>query len=57
MAQVQEEVVLLRLTKVVKNKDHEDDFLLADNETLYSIEKIAQELLGENIIVEIERAK
>jgi hypothetical protein len=57
MAQVQEEVVLLRLTKVVKNKDHEDDFLLADNETLYSIEKIAQELLGENVIVEIERAK
>jgi hypothetical protein len=57
MAQVQEEVVLLRLTKVVKNKDHEDDFLLADNETLYSIERIAQELLGENVIVEIERAK
>jgi hypothetical protein len=57
VAQVQEEVVLLRLTKVVKNKDHEDDFLLADNETLYSIEKIAQELLGENVIVEIERAK
>lgn len=57
MAQVQEEVVLLRLTKVVKNKDHEDDFLLADNETLYSIEKIAQELLGENVIVEIERSK
>jgi hypothetical protein len=57
MAQMQEETVLLRLTKVVKNKDHEDDFLLADNETLYSIEKIAQELLGENIIVEIERTK
>jgi hypothetical protein len=57
MAQMQEETVLLRLTKVVKNKDHEDDFLLADNETLYSIEKIAQELLGENIIVEIERSK
>jgi hypothetical protein len=57
MAQMQEEIVLLRLTKVVKNKDHEDDFLLADNETLYSIEKIAQELLGENIIVEIERSK
>ncbi len=57
MAQIQEEIVVLRLTKVVKNKDHEDDFLLADNETLYSIEKIAQELLGENIIVEIERSK
>jgi hypothetical protein len=57
MAQIQEEIVVLRLTKVVRNKDHENDFLLADNETLYSIEKIAQELLGENVIVEIERSK
>ena len=57
MAQLQEEVVLLRLTKVVKNKDHEEDFSLANNEILYSIETIVQELLGESVIVEIERAK
>ena len=57
MAQMQEEVVLIRLTKVVKNKEHDEDFLLANNEILNSIEDIVQELLGESIIVEIERAK
>lgn len=55
MAKLHEEVVVLKLSKLVKEKNSEE-VLLADNEFCTSIEEVAQQLLGENIIVEVERA-
>lgn len=55
MAKLHEEVVVLKLSKLVKEKNSEEVYL-ADNEFCTAIEEVAQQLLGENIIVEVERA-
>lgn len=56
MAKLHEEVIVLKLSKLVKEKNSEEVYL-ADNEFCASIEEVAQQLLGENIIVEVERAE
>lgn len=55
MAKLHEEVVVLKLSKLVKEKDSEEVYL-ADNEFCSAIEQVAQELAGEGIVVEVERA-
>jgi hypothetical protein len=55
MAKIVEEIIILRLTKLLKNKEDTTDVLLANNEFLYSLEQVATELLGDGITVEIER--
>jgi hypothetical protein len=55
MAKLHEEVVVLKLSKLVKEKD-ETDSMLADDEFCSAIEQVAQELAGAGIIVEVERA-
>jgi hypothetical protein len=55
MAKIVEEIVILRVSKLLKNKEDTSDVLLADNEFLYSLEQVATELLGDGITVEIER--
>ena len=56
MAKLHEEVIVLKLSKLVKDKSQEDIYL-ADNEFCSNIEQVAQELLGDNIIVEVERTE
>jgi len=56
MAKLHEEVVVLKLSKLTKDKN-QDEVYLADNEFCSSIEQVAQELLGDNVIVEVERAE
>jgi len=54
MAKIQQDVIVLKVSKIVKDKES-DDFLIADSEFLKSLEQVAQELLGESVVVEIER--
>jgi hypothetical protein len=54
MAKIQQDIVVLKVSKIVRDKES-DDFLIADIEFLKSIEQVAQELLGESVVVEIER--
>ncbi len=54
MAKIQQDVIILKVSKIVKDKET-DDFLIADSEFLKNIEQVAQELLGESVVVEIER--
>ena len=54
MAKIQQDVIVLKVSKIVKDKET-DDFLIADMEFLKSLEQVAQELLGESVVVEIER--
>lgn len=56
MAKLHEEIIVLKLSKLVKEKDTEDIYL-SNNEFCSSIEQVAQELLGEGVIVEVERAE
>jgi hypothetical protein len=55
MAKIVEEIIILRVSKLLKNKEDSSDVLLANNEFLYSLEQVATELLGDGITVEIER--
>jgi len=54
MAKIQQDIVVLKVSKIVKDKET-DDFLIADSEFLKNIEQVVQELLGESVVVEIER--
>jgi hypothetical protein len=55
MAKIIEELVLLKVSKLFKDKEDTSDVLLADNEFLYSLEKTASDLLDDGITVEIKR--
>lgn len=54
MAKLHEEMVVLKLSKLVKENNTEEVFM-ADNEFCSSIEEVAQQLLGDTIIVEVVR--
>jgi len=54
MAKIQQDVIVLKLSKIVKDSES-DDFLIADHELLKSFEQVIQELVDANVLVEIER--
>lgn len=54
MAQIQEEVVIVKLSKLVKSGT--DSGVLAGDEFVAAIEQVAQELVVAGVIVEVEKA-
>lgn len=52
MAKVHTEVIIVKISKLVKDNDNQS--VIASDEIKNSLEAIVQELVGENIIVEIE---
>lgn len=55
MASIHEEVVVIKLSKLVKSSD-ENTSPIANNELTVSLEQIVQELVGSGVIVEVEKA-
>ena len=53
MAKIYEEIITIKLNKLVKNSETSIP-QLASSETIASLEQIVQELVGNDIIVEIE---
>jgi hypothetical protein len=54
MAKVQTEIIVVKLSKLIKDNTNEDHSLV--NEDFDSnLEAIVQELVGDNILVEIEK--
>lgn len=53
MAKIHEEIITIKLNKLVKNSDTLEASL-SSAEVLASLEQIVQELVGNDIIVEIE---
>ena len=53
MAQVIEEAIVIKISKLVKTRSNEN---LVTDETLQALEQVAQELLGDTVIVEVEKA-
>ena len=51
MAKIQEETITIKFSKLVKNNDNAGN--LIQNEVITAIEQVAQELVGESIIVEV----
>lgn len=55
MAQIIEEVIIVKVSKLVKTSNG-DVAQIANEETLENIEAIAQQLFGDGVIVEVEKA-
>ncbi len=55
MAKIHEEIVVIKLSKLVKDKDG-DEQSLASNDICEALQSVAEELLGSGVVVEVERA-
>lgn len=55
MAKIIEEVVVIKLSKLVKEKDESSD-LVATNDICEALQSVTEELLGAGVVVEVERA-
>jgi len=53
MAQIIEENIVIKISKLVKTSTDE---VLVQPETMQALEAVAQELLGDSVLVEVERA-
>jgi hypothetical protein len=54
MAKIQEEIIVVKLSKLVKDTD-EDVAQLGNNVLRIALEDAAQQIVGDTVIVEIER--
>ena len=55
MARIQEEIVILRLSRLVKNND--EPTAITDDDFASGLEEVVKELVGDNVIVEVERSE
>lgn len=55
MAQIQEEVIVIKLSKLIRN-DELDVTAISDNDFEGNLQAICQEMLGSTVIVEVEKA-
>lgn len=55
MAKIHEEVIVIKLSKLVKDKDS-DEQSIASNDVCDALQSVAEELLGSGVVVEVERA-
>lgn len=57
MAKIHEEIVVIKLSHLVKDDSNEDTKQLVSPETLEALEQVAQELFGtDGVIIEAEKA-
>lgn len=54
MAKIYEEAIVIKLSKLVKN--HGDTTTMINDDLLAALEQVAQELVGKEILVEVETA-
>ena len=55
MAKIHEEVVVIKLSKLVK-ENGDEQVLLATNDLCDALESVVEELMGSLVVVEVERA-
>jgi len=55
MAKIHEEVVVLKLSKLLKDKDGTEQYI-ATNELCEALQSVIEELAGAGVVVEVERA-
>ena len=56
MAKIHEEILVIKLSMLVKDDHDVESGALASNDTMAALEQVAQELVGKGVVVEIERA-
>lgn len=57
MAKIVEETVVIKLSRLVKTGEKESKEKMANADMISALEQVAQELVGDNVIVEVEGAK
>lgn len=57
MAKIYEEVVIIKLSKLVKDDHAAPDAALASADTVAALEQVAQELVDKGVVVEVELTK
>ena len=55
MAKIVEDVVLIKFSKIVKDSE-KDAATIADTDVQKALEQVAQELVGDGIVVEVVKA-
>jgi hypothetical protein len=55
MAKIHEEVVVIKLAKLIKERDTAEQYI-ATNELCEALQAVAEELVGPGVVVEVERA-
>ena len=55
MAKIIEDVIVIKFSKIVKNSESEASEI-AGHDVQQALEQVAQELVGNGVVVEIERA-
>lgn len=55
MAKIIEDVIVVKFSKIVKD-DEADPAPAVTNDNIYALIEVAQELVGNGVIVEVERA-
>jgi hypothetical protein len=55
MDKIAEEIIIIKLSKLVKDSEI-DSVQLINADTLVNLEAVAQELVGDGVVVEIEKA-
>lgn len=55
MAKIVEEVLVVKVSKIVKDNAEDQNSILTE-EIQSALEQVAQELVGENLLVEVEKA-
>lgn len=54
MAKIHEEVLVIKLSKLVKNDNGSQTIITED--IIAALEQVSQELVGDNVVVEVEKA-
>ena len=56
MAKIHEEVIVITISKLVKDSDSADVPDLANSEIIAALGSVAEELFGNGVVVEVNRA-
>ena len=56
MAKIHEEVIVITISKLVKDSDATDAPDLANSEIIAALGSVAEELLGNGVVVEVNKA-
>jgi hypothetical protein len=55
MAKIVEDVVVIKFSKIVKDNDKEETARIAGKDVEQALEQVAQELVGDGIVVEVQK--
>ena len=55
MAKIVEDIVILKFSRIVKDNNSDPDPAVT-NDHIAALEQVAQELVGESVVIEVEKA-